>query len=122
VLSDPYNKGFKQVAQSVTYVGRDTRSAGFLGKKTECHHLALKGNAADAELWVGVADQLPRTLIATFKDRPGQPKLRIDFSDWNLAAKVDASTFTFVPAKGAVKVPLRTTAEVAAAAKKVARQ
>jgi hypothetical protein len=122
VLSDPYSKGFKQVAKSVTYIGRDTRSAGFFGKKTECHHLALKGKAADAELWIGVADQLPRTLIATFKDRPGQPKLRIDFSDWNLAANVNASAFTFVPGKDAVKVPMRTTAEVAATAKKAARK
>jgi len=122
VLSDPYKKGFKEAGMSVSYLGRGTRSAGFLGRKTECHHLALKGKAADAELWVGVADQLPRMLVATFKDRPGHPKLTIEFSDWNMSASVNAGAFTFVPPKGAMKIPMRTTAEIEAAAKKGARK
>ncbi len=123
VLSDPYNKGFKQAASRVTYAGRQTLSSGFLGlKKTECHHLKLIGKMADAELWVGVADQLPKTLIATFKDRPGQPGLRIDFSDWNMAASVNSGAFTFVPPRGAMKIPMKTTSEMETPARKGARK
>lgn len=119
-VSDPY-KELRQDAKSVSYLGRSTFSTGFLGSKVECHHVALKGKMADAELWIGVQDQLPRKLIATFKDRPGQPQLKITFSEWNLNARTSAPDFTYVPAKGAISVHMVTTAEMEAAMKKDGR-
>lgn len=112
VVSDPY-KGIMQQAHTASYLGRATYHTGFLGiAGVECHRIALAGKIADAELWVGVADQLPRKLTATFKDRPGNPQLKIEFSDWNPAAKVTAQDFVFVPPKGAQKITMRTTAEM----------
>lgn len=109
-VSNPY-ADFRQQAQSVSYLGRAKAAGGFLGLGgVECHRLALKGKVADAELWVGVEDQLPRKLVATFH-RPGQPQVRIAFSSWNLSAP--ATDFTFRPPAGAEKVEMWTTARMA---------
>lgn len=111
-LSDPY-ADLRRQARSVTYLGRAKTAGGFLGLGgVECHRLALKGQVADAELWLGVDDQLPRKLVATFH-RTGQPQVRIAFSKWNLAAP--AGDFTFTPPAGAEKIEMWTTDRMAAA-------
>jgi hypothetical protein len=118
-VSDPY-ADFHQQARSVTYLGRTKTSGGFLGfGSVECHRLALKGPAADAELWIAVGDSLPRKLVATFH-RDGNPQVRVAFSHWNLAAPIAASDFVFTPPKGADKIEMWTTARMAAAANKPA--
>ena len=115
-LSDPY-KGIRQEANKATYVGTDKIGAGFLGLGgVECHHLALKGKVADAELWVAVGDGLPRKLVATFR-QPGHPQVRIAFSSWNLTAPVPAAEFTFTPPAGAEKIEMWTKARMQAASK-----
>jgi hypothetical protein len=119
LVSNPY-RSLREEAQSVAYVGREKVGAGFLGMGgVECHHLALRGKAADAELWIAVGDSLPRKLVATFH-REGQPQVRVDFSDWNLAAPVAEKDFAFTPPKGAERVELWTPARMAAASKKTA--
>ena len=116
-LSNPY-KDIRQQAHTITDLGIAKVGAGFLGLGgTPCHHLALTGNVADAELWIAVGDQLPRKLVATFKNLPGQPQLRITFSAWNLAAPVSAADFTFVPPPGSQKIEMWTTAKMQAASK-----
>lgn len=121
-LSNPY-QDIRHNAQTVSYLGQGIYSTGFLGlAKVECHRLALKGKVADAEIWIGINDNLPRKLIATFKDRPGQPQLRIAFSAWNLNAKTADRDFTFVAPKGAMKIPMRTTAEMDSALNKLKHQ
>lgn len=115
-LSNPYAE-FHREAHTVTYVGREKMAGGFLGLgSVECHHLALKGKEADAELWIAVGDQLPTKLVATFH-RAGQPQLRIAFSNWNLAASVTAADFQFAPPKGAERIEMWTTAKMQAATK-----
>ncbi|MCE9610312.1 MAG: DUF2092 domain-containing protein [Chthoniobacter sp.] len=115
-LSNPYAE-FKRQAHTISYLGRGKTTEGFLGLAgVECHRLALKGKVADAELWIGVGDQLPRKLVATFH-RAGQPQLRVAFSTWNLAAPVNAADFTFNPPQGAQKIEMWTTAKMQAARK-----
>jgi hypothetical protein len=115
VLSNPY-KEFHRQARTVTYLGRDTIDGGSPNSASvDCHHLLLSGHAVEAELWVGVKDHLIRRLVATFNDRPGNPQVRIEFSDWNLAAKVTDGQFTYVPPPGAMQIPMRTTADMTAA-------
>jgi hypothetical protein len=103
VISDPYKEMSKQIRKS-SVVGTEKISW------TECYHLALVGDLADADLWVGVKDHLPRRLIATFK-QPGQPQVRVSFSGWNLAASTKDQDFAFVPTKGAQKIPMKPIAE-----------
>ena len=112
-VSDLY-QALRRQARTVSYLGQSQAGG------DACYRLALSGKVADAQLWIAVTDQLPRKLVATFKDRPGKPQLKVEFSDWDLAAKVDARDFTFVPPKGAMKVPMRTAAEMKAAMKKTA--
>src|SRR5450432_895329 len=106
-LSDDY-QDIRQKAKSVSYLGQGNSG------NVACHRLALLGKLVDAELWVGVSDQLPRRLIATVKNRPGRPKLTVEFSDWKLAASVTGREFAFVPPQGALKIPMITTAKATA--------
>ena len=111
-LSNIY-QDVRKKAQSISYLGEGAASGGFMGLGgTACHRLQLTGKAADAELWVGVADSLPRKLVATFKNRPGKPQIRVEFSHWDLRSKVTEQQFVFVRPQGAQKVQMKTTAEM----------
>jgi hypothetical protein len=106
-------------AKSISYLGEATVPGGFLGLGgVACHRLALSGKVMDAELWVGAEDHLPRRLTVTTKGSAGKPQIKVEFSDWDLAAKAADQDFTFVPPKGAMKIPMRSTAEMAAPHKK----
>jgi hypothetical protein len=115
-VSNPYAE-FRRHARTVTYLGRARTLGGFFGAGgVECHRLELKGKEADAELWVGVADNLPRKLVATFH-REGKPQLRVDFVKWNLAPKLTSAEFAFTPPPGAQKIEMWTTAKMKSARK-----
>jgi len=110
-ISDPY-ADFRRQAQTITYLGEDNVGGSFLGLGgAECYHLGLKGKDADAELWIGVSDQLPYKLVATFH-RKGNPQMQIKFSSWNLKATAGPNDFTFSPPKGAMKIEMWTNARM----------
>jgi hypothetical protein len=114
VLSDPY-KDLKRHAKTITYLGRARTNAGFLGLfGVECHRIGLKGREADAELWIGVEDHLPRKLIATFH-REGNPQVRLAISKWDLSSTAADSEFSFTPPKGAQKIEMWTTRKMQSA-------
>jgi len=70
-------------------------------------HLAIRSEDVDMQLWVAQGDQpLSRRVILTYKNAPGQPQFRGDFSEWSFAPKVAADSFTFTPPAGAELVPL----------------
>ncbi len=105
ILSDTYKALGPQI-KTRAYQGKETIAG------VECHHLSFGGDAADSELWIGTADMLPRKLVATFKNREGNPKLQADFSGWNLAPTFDDKVFAFVPPKDADKVDMITEAQM----------
>lgn len=114
-LSDVYRDLRKQ-ARSISYLGT-AKLGGFLGLGgIECHRIALAGRNADAELWVATGDQLPRKLVATFR-QPGRPQLRVGFTSWNLAAPLTAADFAFKPPGGAQKIEMWTKARMNSARK-----
>ena len=122
VVSNPYRE-IRASARTLSYAGSERLRSGFLGlASTDCHHLTLSGPHADADLWISTKDRLPRRLVATFKNHPGQPRMSIDFSAWNLNAPIPDGAFRFVPPKDAMKIPMRSTAEMDAAMKKGARK
>ena len=111
-LTDVY-ADIRHKSQSVASLGRKYLPRGFLGLSgVECNCVALNGKVAQAELWVGVKDQLPQKLIVTFKNRAGHPEMVTNFTDWNLEAKPPAADFRFVPPKGATKIPMVTSEEM----------
>jgi len=100
-LNDPYQKFSAQIQSSV-HKGKESING------VECDRLAFTGEIADADVWIAIADHLPRRLVATFKDRDGSPQLKVDFSDWNLAATLEESSFVFDPPAGAEKIVMAT--------------
>ena len=110
VVSNPYAE-IRRQATVITSMGRQKASG------VECDRFLLKGKEADAELWIAVTDQLPRKFVATFH-RAGKPQLRMAFSNWNLAASIAASDFSFSPPAGAQKIEMWTKAQMQALAAK----
>ena len=97
ILNDPHKK-FSTEIQGSQYKGKETING------VECDRVTLTGEIADADLWIAIADHLPRKFVATFKDREGSPQMTVDFSDWNLAAALEESVFAFDPPKDAEKI------------------
>jgi len=70
-------------------------------------HLAARSGDVDMQLWVAQGNEpLPRRVILTYKNAPGQPQFRGDFTNWSLAPEVKADSFIFIPPAGAEQVPL----------------
>lgn len=70
-------------------------------------HLAVRAENIDMQLWVAQGDEpLPRRIVITYMNAPGQPQFRGDFTDWSIEPKVAADSFTFTPPADAEKVPV----------------
>jgi hypothetical protein len=98
VFPDPYKDLIERVA-SGKYIGD-----GYVFD-TKCHHLAFRQQSVDWQIWIEEGDKpLPRKLVITFKQQPGQPQYTAFLSNWNLAADAPDSTFAVTPPAGAKHV------------------
>ena len=88
----------KQIMGPAEYVEKDV-----LGK-LPLDHIAVRSDAVDLQAWIG-ADKLPRRIVLTYKNEPGKPQFRADFTNWNLTPKIGQDTFVFTPPEGAEKIP-----------------
>lgn len=58
------------------------------------HHIAARTDTVDAQFWVtDGAQPLPRRVVLTYKNEPGQPQFSAEFSKWNLAPAIDEALF-----------------------------
>jgi hypothetical protein len=86
--------------QAVKYVEKTA----ILGDPAD--HIAAKTPTVDFQLWISQGDRpLPMRAVLTYKNSPGQPQFRAQFSDWNLDVKPSETLFTFAPPAGANKIP-----------------
>jgi hypothetical protein len=70
-----------------------------------CDHLAFRGDQADLQIWIAQGDQpLPRRLVITYKNAPGQPQFWARLRDWQLSPDVSDGLFVFTPPAGAAKI------------------
>jgi hypothetical protein len=70
-------------------------------------HLAVRSAEVDLQVWIAQGDQpLPRRVVITYRNAPGQPQFRADFSDWDLSPKLAADSFVFTAPAGAEQIPL----------------
>jgi hypothetical protein len=71
-----------------------------------CDHVAARTNrGVDFQVWVAQESQpLPRRIVITYKDEPGQPQFWADLSNWNLAPEITDALFAFTPPNGADRV------------------
>ncbi len=98
MLVTTFPQELKKLSTDVVYVERNTLGA------TPTDHIAGRGKGVDFQVWIA-KDNLPARIVLTYKNAPGQPQFRAEFSDWNLAPKVSDATFAFKPPKGAEKIP-----------------
>ncbi|MGZ5200567.1 MAG: DUF2092 domain-containing protein [Telluria sp.] len=85
--------------RSVDYV----ETSYLLGPPT--HHLAARGDTVDFQVWVrDGAQPLPLRVVITYKEEPGQPEFRADFTDWNVRPAIAATTFKAQVPSGAQKI------------------
>lgn len=72
-----------------------------------CHHLAFRQERIDWQVWVDAGAQpVPRKLIITYKQEPGQPHYSATMGNWNLSAKPAADQFTSRPPAGTKRVKM----------------
>jgi hypothetical protein len=61
---------------------------------TPSHHLAVRGDTVDMQVWVSDGAQpLPLRIVLSYKNEPGQPEFRAQFVDWNLSPVISETTF-----------------------------
>jgi len=102
-LARLFTTGFPQYldkrAMSVTFVEECTLF------DVPTNHVAARSDEVDLQLWIAKGPEpLPRRVVITYKNAPGQPQFRADLHDWKVAATTDAAAFTFVPPAGAEQV------------------
>ena len=86
----------------------DIKSAAFIGPATigglACDHYAFRQDDVDWQVWIRQGKQpLPCKMVITTTQEPSQPQYTA-LLRWNLAPKIDGSTFHFVPPKGTSKI------------------
>jgi hypothetical protein len=86
--------------KSAFYVGQSTVVGGI---KTDV--VAVTGSNVQAQLWIGVADHLPRMLLEIYSNAPGHTHYRTDYSDWHLDTRVEAGDFGSDKADAAKRIP-----------------
>ena len=81
-----------------------------------CDHVAARtSRGVDFQVWVAQGSEpLPRRVVITYKNEPGQPQFWAELSNWNLAPDVSDALFTFTPPSGADRIQFL--AEVGSAA------
>jgi hypothetical protein len=99
ILLTTFPADLKKLTVSLDYVEYNT-----LGT-APTNHIAGQLSNVDYQIWIA-EDQLPRRIVMTYKDAPGQPQFWAEFSDWNLAPEISSKTFVFTPPKGAEKISL----------------
>jgi hypothetical protein len=69
------------------------------------NHLAVRSPEVDLQIWIAKGPEpLPRRIVITYKNAPGEPQFRADLYHWSVPAKLDATKFAFEPPAGAEQI------------------
>jgi hypothetical protein len=111
MLLDRLPNELQQRVQAVKYVEKTTT----LGVPAD--HIVAKTPTVDFQVWIAEGDRpLPIRVVLTYKNAPGQPQFRAQFSDWNLDVQPADSLFAFTPPAGAKQIPFAATLAIIAPA------
>ncbi|MCI4678626.1 DUF2092 domain-containing protein [Rhodoblastus acidophilus] len=102
LASDPYAE-LSQNLHSAFYVGQ---SIAVGGVKTDM--VAIAGDEAAGEIWLGAEDHLPRMIKVVYAHEPAHALYQVDFSNWKLGEKVEPAAFTSEKAAKAKHIPFAT--------------
>jgi hypothetical protein len=104
LLSSRLTAELQQRVQTVEYVEKTMT----LGAPAD--HLVGKTATVDFQLWIQEGDRpLPLRAVLTYRNAPGQPQFRAQFSDWKLDTKPPDSLFAFAPPPGVKQIPFAAT-------------
>ena len=71
----------------------------------DCHHLAFSQETIEWQIWIDAGDKpLPRKLVISYVQEPGEPQYSAVIRRWTLEAKVPEGLFTFEAPEGAQKI------------------
>jgi len=74
---------------------------------TQCHHLLFEQENIDWQIWIDSGQPpLPRKLVITYKQEPGQPQYVATMDNWDLSPAVSKETFEFTPPADAKAVSM----------------
>lgn len=99
IVADPY-KDLADGLKIAFYVGQSKVVGG-----TTTDIIVIANNAAQAQIWIGAEDRLPRMVRATYFDEPGNYRHQVAFSNWRLDETVPPGTFTSARAASAARMP-----------------
>ena len=115
LVSDPYAVLTENLLNAI-YVGQSDIG----GVKT--YHLVFSHKDVEWQIWIGVDNNLPVLLVATYLDEASEPSYTTEFREWKLNEPVDESTFVFQNTTKAQKVEYKNPAifnpDIAAASSK----
>jgi len=91
------------------WVKKEIYAGGFVEQSTIngvlCDHLAFRTENVDFQVWIASeGDPLQMRLIIDYKNSPGSPQFRADFTDWNFSPAPEDSLFVFKPGDGMQKI------------------
>ena len=70
-----------------------------------CDNLVIQNDEVDIQLWIEKGDQpLPRRIVITYKNEPGEPQFWAQFVAWDLSPDVDDKQFIFQPPADADRI------------------
>ncbi len=98
LAADPY-EGLSKRLKSAFYVGRSIAVGG-----VPTDMIAIAGDDAAAEIWIGVADHLPRQIRAVYANEPAHARYQTVFSDWRLDPSIPPGTFSSAQAAKAERI------------------
>jgi hypothetical protein len=70
-----------------------------------CHHLAFSQETIEWQVWIDAGEKpLPRKLVISYVQEPGEPQYSAVIRRWNLESAVPEGLFTFEAPEGAQKI------------------
>ena len=71
----------------------------------DCHHLAFSQETIEWQIWIDAGDEpLPRKLVISYVQEPGEPQYSAVIRRWTTDAKVPEGLFAFEAPEGAQKI------------------
>jgi hypothetical protein len=67
-------------------------------------HIAGRTDDLDYQIWIR-EDNFPTRIALTYRNAPGQPQFRADFSNWNTAPSLKRGSFIFTAPDKSEKIP-----------------
>ena len=98
MLVTSYPEEMRRLTTGVDFVERNT-----LGP-VPTDHIAGTTDDLDYQIWIR-EDNFPTRIILTYKNAPGQPQFRADFSNWNTSPSLKRGSFIFKAPDESEKIP-----------------